>query len=117
MSHTSSKTFPVSIQPSSFVLNNTDVLSFSRPGTGALYEWEGGDWQCHVCRPLTVRFGWVELRQLNPAWGVEDPSLLQEERVTMRAEAAVAERVRRIGKRLANMWAKLRQVRQRGGNI
>ena len=82
-----------------------------------MYEWEGGDWQCHVCRPLEVRFGWVELRQLNPAWGVDDPSLLQEERVTTRAEAAAAERVRRIGERLANARVELRWVRRRGGDI
>ena len=66
---------------------------------------------------MTVHFGWVELRQLNPAWGIEDPSLLQEERVTMRAETAAAERVRRIGERLANARAELRRVRRRGGDL
>ena len=64
-----------------------------------------------------MRFGWVELCQLNLAWGIEDPSLLQEERVTTRAEAAAAERVRHIGERLANARAELRRVRQRGGDI
>ena len=64
-----------------------------------------------------MRLGWVELRQLNPAWGIEDPSLLQEERVTTRAEAGAAERVRRIGERLANARAELRRVRRRGGDL